>query len=385
MTDKLYYSDSHIFEFTAKVLACRERSGSYALCLDRTAFFPEGGGQSADTGYIGSVRVLDVQEEDGEILHLTDEPVTPGAELKCAIDKEQRLRRMQNHSGEHIFSGLTHRLYGLNNVGFHMGAECMTIDFDGELDAQQLTRIETLANEAVRDNIPVETWFPSPEELETLDYRSKIELTGDVRIVRIGDIDCCACCAPHVKRSGEIGIIKLMDAQRHRGGVRIELACGMDALELFRRRQESVQAVSAMLSAKRDEVAPALSRIMGEQERLKERIGALSMELARVKAESFPVTEGNICHFEQSLEGPPLRELANLLAERCTGFAAVFSGSDKAGYEYIMVSRHVDLRAAAKSINSGINGRGGGKSALISGRASATEEEIRNFVQNCTF
>lgn len=384
MTEKLYYSDSHIFEFTAKVLACRELAGSYALSLDRTAFFPEGGGQSADTGYIGGVRVLDVQETGGDILHFTAEPIAPGAELVCAIDKEQRLRRMQNHSGEHIFSGITHSLYGLNNVGFHMGAECMTIDFDGELDAEQLKHIESLANEAVRQDLPVEAWFPSPEELKTLQYRSKLELTEGVRIVRIGDVDCCACCAPHVKRSGEIGMIKLMDTQRHRGGVRIELLCGMDALELFRRRQESVQAVSAMLSAKRDEIAPALSRLMQEQEQLKERIGALSMELARVKASMLPITEGNICHFEELLQGAALRELANLLAERCTGFAAVFSGSDEAGYEYIMVSRHVDLRAAAKEINAAINGRGGGKPALISGRASSAKTEIINFVQNCT-
>lgn len=385
MTEKLYYSDSHIFEFTAKILACRELSGSYALSLDRTAFFPEGGGQSADTGYIGGVRVLDVQEVDGDILHFTAAPITPGTELACAIDREQRLRRMQNHSGEHIFSGLAHSLYGLNNVGFHMGAECMTIDFDGELNTEQLKYIESLANEALRDDLPVEAWFPAPEELETLQYRSKLELAEGVRIVRIGNVDCCACCAPHVKRSGEIGMIKLMDAQRHRGGVRIELVCGMDALELFRRRQESVQAVSAMLSAKRDEIAPALSRLMGEQERLKERISALSMELAHVKASMLPMTEGNICYFEETLQGAPLRELANLLAERCTGFAAVFSGSDEAGYEYIMVSRHVDLRAAAKSINAGINGRGGGKPALISGRASSTEAEIRAFVQNCSF
>lgn len=383
MTEKLYYSDSHIFEFTARVLSCEKRAGSYALSLDRTAFFPEGGGQSADTGYIGSVRVLDVQEENGEILHFTTEPIAPGAELACAVDKEQRLRRMQNHSGEHIFSGLTHSLYGLDNVGFHMGNECMTIDFNGELTAEQLRRVEGLVNEAVRDNLPVETWFPSREELVALQYRSKLELSGQVRIVRIGSIDCCACCAPHVKRTGEVGVIKLLDAQRHRGGVRVELVCGMDALDVFRRRQESVQAVSAMLSAKRDEVAPSLARVMEEQERLKERISALSMELARAKAESMPATEGNICHFEESLQGPALRELANLLAERCGGFAAVFSGSDEAGYEYIMVSRHGDLRAAAKSINAAINGRGGGKPALISGRASSTRTEILNFVQNC--
>lgn len=379
MTEKLYFADSHMLEFSARVTSCREHKGGYALCLDRTAFFPEGGGQPADTGYIGHVRVTDVQETDGEILHFTDTAIAPGTELSCSVDREQRLRRMQNHSGEHIFSGISHSLYGLNNVGFHMGEGRMTVDFDGELDSEQLKRVETLANEAVRENIPVETFFPSARELAGLEYRSKLELTGDVRIVRIGDIDCCACCAPHVKRTGEIGCIKLLDVQRHRGGIRIELVCGMDALDIFRLRQESVCAVSAMLSAKREEVAPALNRLMEEQERLKERIGAISLELARLRAESFPPTEGNICCFENGLQDAALRELANLLADRCTGYAAVFSGSDDAGYEYIMVSRHVDLRAAAKSINSAINGRGGGRPELISGRAMASRAQINNY------
>lgn len=381
MTEKIYFADSHVFRFSARVISCREHEGGYALCLDRTAFFPEGGGQPADTGYIGDVRVGDVQEINGEILHFTDAPLASGAELSCSVDKEPRLRRMQNHSGEHIFSGITHSLYGLNNVGFHMGEGRMTIDFDGELDLEQLKRIETLANEAVRDNIHVETCFPTAEELAGLEYRSKLELSGDVRIVRIGSIDCCACCAPHVKRTGEIGCIKLLDAQRHRGGIRIELVCGMDALDVFRRRHDSVCAVSAMLSARREEVAPALNRLMEEQERLKERIGAISLELARLRAGAFPPTEGNICCFENSLQGAALRELANLLADRCTGYAAVFSGSDEEGYEYIIVSRHLDLRAAAKSINSAINGRGGGKPELISGRAVASKAEINNYVQ----
>lgn len=385
MTEKLYYSDSHIFEFTARVTECREYKGRHAVILDRSAFFPEGGGQAADTGYIGSARITDTQELCGELLHITETPLAPGTEVACRIDREQRLRRMQNHSGEHIFSGLVHSMYGLNNVGFHMGADCMTIDFDGELDSLRLTQIETLANEAVRDNIPVEAWFPAPGELAALEYRSKLELQEGVRIVRIGSIDCCACCAPHVKRTGEIGVIKLLDAQRHRGGTRLELVCGMDALDIFRRRLDSVIRASSLLSAKRDDIAPALERLLEEQARHKERIAELSMELARMKAESIGSRTGNICVFEAALQGAALRELANLLAERCTGFAAVFSGSDGSGYDYIIISRHVDLRDAAKEINAAICGRGGGRQEMISGRASATAEVIQKFVENACF
>lgn len=243
-TEKLYYIDSHMFAFEAKVLDCRREKSGWAVTLDRTAFFPEGGGQLADTGYIGSVRVTDVQERGGEILHYTDAPLEPGLAVSCRLDDEQRLRRMQNHSGEHIVSGLIHGGYGYDNVGFHMGAECMTIDFSGELDWEQLMDIEQRANETVRADIPVHVWFPDTEELAQLEYRSKLELTENVRIVEIGDVDRCACCAPHVSRTGEVGVIKILDCQRHRGGVRVSVVCGMDAVEDYRAVQTGVTAVS---------------------------------------------------------------------------------------------------------------------------------------------
>ena len=380
-TEKLYYIDSHLFDFEATVLDCRKNEKGWAVILDRTAFFPEGGGQPADTGFIGAAPVTDVQERGGEILHSCGQALPVGAHLPCRIDREQRLVRMQNHSGEHIVSGLAHKLYGCENVGFHMGEDCMTIDFDRELSWQQLMEVETLANKAVRDNLPVLCSFPEGEVLEKLEYRSKLELTENVRIVEIPGIDRCACCAPHVERTGEIGLIKIMEAERHRGGVRLSLCCGMLALKDYRVKQENIAAISQALSAKRHETAGAVSRLLAEQQRGKERIAALSMELARLKAERCPATEGNLVVFDDVLDEVALRELVNLLMEKCGGIAAAFSGSDEAGYRYIMGSRHVDLRRCAKEINRLIDGRGGGKPQMIQGSAAASAEQIRKAME----
>lgn len=377
-TEKLYYIDSHLFDFEATVLDCRETEEGWALILDKTAFFPEGGGQQADTGSIGTVPVRDVQERGGEILHFCGEALPVGVHLPCRVEREQRLVRMQNHSGEHIVSGLAHRLYGCENVGFHMGEDCMTIDFDRELDWQQLTEIETLANRAVRDNLPVLCSFPEGEALKSLEYRSKLELTENVRIVEIPGIDRCACCAPHVACTGEIGLIKILDAERHRGGVRLSLCCGMLALNDYRVKQENIAAISQALSAKRHETAGAVARLLTEQQKAKERIAALSMELARLKAEACPATEGNLCVFDDVLDEVALRELVNLLMEKCGGIAAAFSGNDETGYRYIMGSRRVDLRRCAKEINRLIDGRGGGKPQMIQGSAAAGASRIRD-------
>lgn len=381
MTEKLYYTDSHIHEFSARVLSCEKAKKGFAVVLDKTAFFPEGGGQPADTGIIGPAAVRDVQEQNGEIFHYTDQALTPGEEYACALDWEQRLCRMQNHSGEHIVSGITHKLYGFDNVGFHMGAECMTIDFSGELSWEQLTEIETLANQAVRDDLPVKTCFPGPEALSQMEYRSKLELTRDVRIVEIPGTDRCACCAPHVKRTGEIGLIKLLSAERHRGGVRIELVCGMDALRECRLMQENVTAVSGLLSAKRARSAAAVERVLAEQASLKERVAELSMALARLKAERFGYTEGNICVFDKVLDEVALRELVNLLMEKCGGMAGAFSGSDETGYMYIIGSKNIDLRSHSREINAAINGKGGGTAEMIRGRASTTAENIQKIMK----
>ncbi len=381
MTEKLYYIDSRLFDFEATVTACEERGDGYLVTLDRTAFFPEGGGQSADTGYIGAVRVTDAQERDGIILHRTAEPLAPGTAVSCRVDREQRLRRMQNHSGEHIVSGIVHGLYGYDNVGFHMGGECMTIDFSGELSGEQLADVERRANEAVRENVPIRAFFPDSAELAAMEYRSKLELTRDVRIVEIEGIDRCACCAPHVCRTGEVGVIKILDFMRHRGGVRVSLVCGMDALDDYRARQQSVTEISKLLSAKRGEVTPAVVRLAGEQQRLKEKHAELSRELVGYIAASHAPTDGNICVFENRLDAVALRELVNALAERCR-IAAAFTGSDDEGYRYIISSRSVDLRPLTRDINAGIGGRGGGRGEMIQGSATQNAETIREFVSS---
>ena len=376
MTEKLYYQDSHLFTFEAAVLDCRKEKKGYSVVLDRTAFFPEGGGQLADTGVLGGVRVLDVHERGGEIRHCTDAPLEIGAHVEGIVDAGQRLCRMQNHSGEHILSGLVHNAYGFNNVGFHMGAECMIIDFSGELTWEQLTELETRANEVVRQNIPLHIWFPDANELQSLEYRSKLELTENVRIVEIPGVDRCACCAPHVKRTGEVGIVKILDSQRHRGGVRVSVVCGLDALEDYRARQESVTEISRALSAKRGEVTRAVQRVLNEQQSMKERCDALSLALIRYMAEGEPETAGNILVFDATLGEIAQRELVNRLMEKAGGFAAVFCGSNEDGWRYIVGSRCLDLRAMSREINAAIQGRGGGTPQMIQGSARADRAEI---------
>ena len=380
MTTKLYYIDSHLFTFSARVLSCEQNKGRWEIVLDETAFFPEGGGQQADRGMLDEVEILDVHERGGEIIHYGTGPLQAGMTVEGKIDRELRLGRMQNHSGEHILSGTAHRLFGCDNVGFHMGSDDVTIDFNAELGADEILRIETLANEAVRENIPVKTFYPSKTELDALDFRSKKELQGDVRIVEIPGVDRCACCAPHVNNTGEIGVIKVRNFEKHRGGVRLSVSCGMWALEDYRRKQQSAAEISNLLSAKRDEIALAVQRLLQERDALKEKNAALSMELVQFKAEQQPRTEKNICLFEAIPDEIAVRELVNCLMDKCGGIAAVFFPGEGGSFRYIIGSRHTDLRVAAKCINTGISGRGGGRPEMIQGSAAASKEEIERFI-----
>lgn len=383
MTEKLYYIDSHMKTFTATVLACEPVKERFEVVLDRTAFFPEGGGQAGDSGFIGDIAVFDTHEKNDKVVHYVNQPIPDGSVLDCRIDWEKRFRRMQNHSGEHIVSGLVHKKYGYSNVGFHMGADFVTIDFDGFLTPEQLAEIEREANYAVAANYKVTATFPNPEVLKTLEYRSKLELTENVRIVEIENTDICACCAPHVNSTSEVGLVKILSSgHRRRGGdgVRITMLCGLDAYENFVRTHDNNAAISMLLSAKREETAAAVERVLAEQERLKQRNAELCRALAHLRAETIEPSDGNIVIFNSVLDEPALRELINGAVTKCSGLAAVFSGSDEAGYRYIIGSRKIDLRAAAKQINSGINGRGGGSSEMIQGSCKESAENIQKFL-----
>ena len=296
MTEKLFYRDSHLREFTAVVTACRPcaKDGEggcaelYEVELDRTAFFPEGGGQYSDKGVLGGVRVADVQEKDAHIFHITEAPLEPGAQVKGEIDWEERFMKMQQHTGEHIVSGLVHGRFGYNNVGFHLGSEDCTMDFDGELSAEEILEIEQEANRAVWKNLEVQVLYPSEDELEKIDYRSKIEIEGQVRIVVIPGYDVCACCAPHVERTGEIGVIKLTNVQRYKGGARVTMLCGIRALQDYERKQQEAGKISAMLCARENEIGEAVARLWEERSYLKNEIADRERKLTLLRAESIP-------------------------------------------------------------------------------------------------
>ena len=378
MTEKLYYKDSYIKEFDATVLSCESFDGAFLTELDATAFFPEGGGQGADTGKIGDAYVSDVREKAGRILHYTDKMLEIGEKYHCEIDFEKRFRRMQNHSGEHIVSGIVHRLFGLDNVGFHMGHEDVTVDYNGFLDRDAILRIEREANLKVASNVPISTELYDSERLQKIEYRSKKELDGDVRIVSIKDCDVCACCAPHVKQTGEVGIIKLLDAIKYKGGVRIHMLCGLDALDDYNRKYESVRYIANELSVKQADVAEAFDRFSEELSSLRAELAKARYELLEKKLAEFPFTDGNICVFEKDLSGDLLRRFCSSLADKCTGICAVFSGDERA-YNYVIISRRIDLRALRNDINSAISGKGGGSSEMMQGRASCTAKEAMEY------
>ena len=383
MTKKLYDLDSHLQTFSAVLLSCAPAGeGRWQLVLDQTAFFPEGGGQPADRGTLRAgqtvVNVLDVQESENGILHLTDGPLPEGG-VEGSIDWDLRFGRMQCHSGEHIVSGLAHSLFGCTNVGFHMGPDEVILDFDRELTPEQLRQLEDEANRIVWENRPITAEYPAPEVLQVLDYRSKLDLTENVRIVTIEGCDVCACCAPHVTRTGEIGLIKLLSWMRHRGGVRIWMAAGRQALTDYQAKHESVAAISAALSVKQPEVAQGVERMKQVLAETEFALTGAKRALAAEKIKTLPETEGNLCLFEEGLDPNTLRALVNAGMEKCGGVCAAFTGSDESGYRYVMGSRTVDLRAESKLIHAALGGKGGGQPAMIQGSIPASRAEIEAY------
>lgn len=382
MTDKLYYENPYCKNFSASVKACVPKGERFEVVLNRTAFYPEGGGQPADTGVLNTVNVLDVQERDGIIFHLTDKPFAVGEKVTGGVNWSRRFSQMQLHSGEHIVSGIVHRLFGLDNVGFHMGAKAVTVDFNGELSPENLQTVESLANEAVFCNLPVQVWWPSPQELAGLNYRSKKELAGAVRIVTVPGYDVCACCGTHVSHTGEIGLIRLVSAQKYKGGVRVGLLCGWQALEDCREKARSVSGISVALSAKPEEVVPAVERLIQENSGLKQEAAVLREKILESKAAAVLPGTRNLSVFEDGLSPTDLRRYCLLLCEKCSGTAAVFSGRDGAGYRYAVGSRNDDVRALCKALNQAFSGRGGGSKELAQGSLQGGREALERFLQN---
>ena len=380
MTRKLYYEDCHLTRFEARVTGCEACEKGYEVTLDATAFYPEGGGQSCDLGTLSGAPVLDVQKRDGKIVHLCDAPLEIGATVEGAIDYERRFNLMQQHTGEHIVSGIINRWYGYHNVGFHMGSEMTEIDFDGVIPAEDLASIEREANAALWKNLPVKCWYPSQEELPNVFYRTKRALPWPVRIVEVPGYDSCACCGIHVAHTGEVGLVKLFSVVGLRGGSRIEMSCGKRALMLLNRAFEQNKQVSQAFSAKWPETGEAARKMNEALANEKYRTAGLQKRIFEIIAKGY-VDCGNVVHFEDGLESAEVRMLANAIAEICGGMAAVFSGADGEGYGFAMVTRDGDLRPVGKKMTAALHGRGGGKPNYQQGRVQATKQQIEAFFE----
>lgn len=379
-TKRLYDENSYIREFDARVISCGEGKNGYEVVLDETAFFPEGGGQPADQGFLEDVRVTDVRDKKDYVLHICTQPLEPGSLVHGRIDWERRFLHMQQHSGEHIFSGLVHRLHGYDNIGFHMGKDFVTVDFSGLLTEEEIAEAERQANTVVLADERILAEYPSARELETLEYRSKKEIDGAVRIVTVPGADVCACCGTHVKRTGEIGPIKVTSSEHYKSGIRLTLEIGWRALEDYEEKHRNVKAISALLSVKPEETAAAVQKQQELMQELRLQNNGLKQRLFEMMVKEVPEGREKTVIFEDGLNAVEIRKLADMLSER-TGLAAVFSGSDGEGYKYVVCSRQKDAAALGKDLNRELNGRGGGKNPMIQGSVQAGEAEIREFFE----
>lgn len=377
-TEKLYYQDPYQTTFTARVLTCEPSKGGCLVTLDRTAFYPEGGGQPADHGVLGGVTVTDVHEKDGVIFHTCSGPVEIGAAVEGSIDWTRRFDHMQQHSGEHILSGLLCSLYDCSNVGFHLGTDTVTIDYDRDLTWEQVLEAERQANESIWRDTPAEITFPAPDALAQLDYRSKKELTGQVRIVSFPGADCCACCGTHVRRAGEVGLIKVLSCQKFREGVRLEILCGQRAYRYLSRIYEQDHAVARLLSVKPQDAFAAVERQNAELTAAKLRMTELEDRLFALRAQSLAGC-GDVLLLEPPMRPDGARKLADTAARAAGGLAAVFAG-ERDSYVYALVyAGGADISPLVKRLNSALSGRGGGRNGFAQGSVQADRSAILDF------
>ena len=378
-TVKLYYENAYTQDFTAVVQSCEAVKNGFAVTLDRTAFYPEGGGQPADHGTLDEARVLDVHEKDGVVTHLCDRALSVGAEVGGRIDWARRFDHMQQHSGEHIISGLLCSTFHCDNVGFHMGADVVTIDYNAPITWEQALEVERRANAYIWADHPIRIWYPSPEELAALPYRSKKALTGPVRITEFPGADMCACCGTHVASSGQVGLVKLLSCQKFRDGVRLELLCGQRALDCLAAGWEQARQIGQALSVKPQSAFSAVSRLQEELLTLKEKAARLEeADFAHVAAQYRGA--GSVLHIAEPLDGDGARRLCDAIAKAAGGRCAVFAGQD-GDYRYAVIESGGDLRQFIKDMNTALHGRGGGRDGFAQGSAACTAEEVRTFFQ----
>lgn len=374
MTDKLYEKDSYCRTFSAVVQSCTSKDGYCMVELDRTAFFPEGGGQDADEGTINNIKVLDVQCEGDKIFHKIESELQVGEEVNCEIDWDIRYSRMQSHTGEHILSGVVHSLFGYENVGFHMGEDSMTVDFNGVLSQEDIEKIELTANKAIYTNADIVAYYPSMEELEKMQFRSKIELRDDLRIVTIGnDIDCCACCAPHLSRTGEVGLIKVIDFYSYKQGTRIEMIAGINALKDYMNLNASNKSLMKMLSAPRNGIYDAVREQNGNYQTLRNDFQQVSKKLALYELDKVTVDD-SVYAFSKNLNYDEMRYCSNHLLDNGYSTCILLSKNDADSFIYVISSKTEDVRTFTKQLNDAFSGKGGGRNDYSQGKIMVDSE-----------
>lgn len=384
--NKLYYDSAYIKEFEAQVLSCQEGKKGWEITLSATAFYPEGGGQPADTGLLGNVRVTDVHEKDGQVVHYTDGPLPVGEMVRGLIDWDRRFQHMQEHSGEHLVSGLIHQRFGYDNVGFHMGTDEVTIDFNGVLEWEDLMAIEEKANGMIWENLEISAVYPEKDELDAMEYRSKKELTRAVRIVSIPGGDVCACCGTHVERTGEIGLVKFLSMIHYKGGVRISLLCGKRAVEDYERKRDQVQKISVLLSARPGEIARAVEKLKEEEAKLQEKLVAAYDKLIASEVRDIKEGDGDIFILEPDFEAIQLRHLVNRLLEEKKGKTVLaLGGAAEGSFLYVLGSRDGDMRQLSRELNGLLNGRGGGSAQMAQGTFFATKDQLQAILKEKGF
>lgn len=376
-TIKLYYEDAFLRKFDATVLSCQQGKNGWTVVLDGTAFYPEGGGQPADHGILGGVNVLDVHEKDGVITHTCDGPLTVGQTVHGAIDWARRFDHMQQHSGEHIVSGMLCSTFHCDNVGFHLGADTVIIDYNADITWEDVLAIEDRANRYIWADHPLQITWPSAEELKELPYRSKKELSGDVRIVAFPEADMCACCGTHVQRSGQVGLVKFLSCQKFRGGVRLELVCGKRAADYLSACWEQSLHIGQALSVKPVAASAAVERLQKELNETRQRCAELEEESFRRIAEENR-GKGDVLLVEGPMSSDAVRKLSDAVSAVCGGRCAVFSG-EGTSYKYAIIHPGQDIRELVKSLNAALHGRGGGRCGFAQGSVQADEAAIRAF------
>ena len=366
-TIKLYDRDAYAIEFEADIISCEPNKADdkqFDIILNQTLFFPEEGGQSPDMGILGGYKVVDVQIKNGVITHTVD--ISAGD--CCEAEKE---------TGKQI----TGNEFEPENVGFHLSDSVVTMDFSGVISPEDIAEVEHEVNVAISKNIPIEVTYPSRDELAQLEYRSKIEIEGQVRIVTVPGYDVCACCAPHVKRTGEIGMLKVMNYQNYKGGVRISILCGFRALEAFRQKCDIISELMGIFTTNQEAIVDNVTKLKAVNQSLKSELGTAKSALLDYKVAELPADTDNAVLFEDGIDTNTARNCVNGLVEKYSGFSAFFTGNDEAGYSFIIGSKNADCNTVAAALRNKLGARGGGKPVMVQGSVKAAKSEIEEVLK----